>query len=98
MAVKNFVEKVTAVMRRKLGVPNQAADLPDGDGLGLVPAVIYAEAGLEVDGVQRQLVSYEEDQLFLLQQGAQVPELQIGAEGSPVAVMQVNMVFTPEPL
>ena len=69
MVVKNLVEKVASVMAGELGVTDQPVDLPDADGLDGILAVIHAEPGLEVDGVLADLVSDQEDQLLLLQQG-----------------------------
>ena len=50
-------------------MPDQPVDLPDADGLDGILAVIHAEPGLEVDGVLADLVSDQEDQLLLRQQG-----------------------------
>ena len=56
MGVEDLVEEIASIVGGELGVPDQLLDFPDADGLQLVPAVIDAEAGLEVDGVLGDLV------------------------------------------
>ena len=68
-------------------------DLPHADGLNGEDTVVDAKAFLEVDGVLADLVPDQEDDLLLLQQGAQIQALKMGAEGPPVGVVKINMVF-----
>ena len=79
-------------------MPDQPVDLPDADGLDGILAVIHTEPGLKVDGVLADLVSDQKDQLLLRQQGPQVQDLEIGAEGPPVRVMEIDVVLPAHPL
>ena len=74
-------------------MPDHPLDLPHADGFHGEGAVVDAEAFLEVDGVLADLVPDQEDDLLLLQQGAQVQALEMGAEGPPVGVVEINVVF-----
>ena len=71
-------------------------DLRHPHRLGGILAVVDAEPRPEVDGVLLNFLSDEEHQLFALQQGPQAPALQIGAELSPVGIVQIDMVFMPD--
>ena len=64
-----------------------------GHGLERTGAVVDAEPLLEVDGVLAELVLNQEDQLFVLEEGADVQNLEVGAELPPAGVGQIDVVL-----
>ena len=49
--IENLVEEVAAVVGGKLGVPDHSGDLPDTDWPHRILSVVYAEAGVKVNGI-----------------------------------------------
>lgn len=98
MPVQDLVEKDAAVVAGELGVPDKLVDLPHPHGFHGILAVVDAEARLEVDGVLGDLLTNEKDDLLLLQNLAQVPHLQVGAEGPPVGEVEVDVILPSHPL
>ena len=98
VVVKHLVEKVAAVVGGELGVPDEALDILGGDGLDGILTVVHAVLGLKVDRVAGQLLAKEEDNFFLVQQLADIQHLEMGAEGLPALVVEVDMVLTADVL
>ena len=94
MRVEYLVKEIAPVVGGQLRVPDQPADLPDPHGPDRVAAVVHAKTRLEINGILPDLLLDQKDNLLLLQQGAQVYALQIGAKDLPIRIVEVNMVFT----
>ena len=94
MVVEDLVEEVAAVVGGELGVPDEAVDVPHADGLHRVLAVVHAVLLLEVDGVAGQLLAEQKNDLLPVQQLADIQHLEIGAEGLPAVIVEINVVLT----
>ena len=93
MGVKHLVEEVAAVMGGQLGMPNHPGYLPDSHWLHTVLAVVDPKLLLKVDGILGDLFLDQKYQLLALQKRPKGQALEVGAEGSPIGIVEVDMVF-----
>ena len=93
VVVKDLVEDVAAVMGGQLSMPNHPGYLPDSHWLHTVLAVVDPKPLLKVDGILGDLFLDQEYQLLALQKRPKGQALEVGAEGPPIGIVEIDMVF-----